>query len=305
MLAYLRLLRLPNLIVVGLTQSIIYYHLLLPAFQQAGLTPNLHHWTFAALVSVTIAITAAGYIINDLVDLESDLVNRADKVPLKTLGQDQGYWLYLMFTLIGFALSIMLALYLKEGSLLWIFPAATTLLALYSPYIKPLPFAGNLLVAIYCAGVPAIIGLAERTTLHELYLANPDLGIRTLRILGIYCLFASVVTLLRELVKDIQDTKGDRLIGRQTLPILLGMRSSRYLGLALASSSIITLLTPYLLGWDSFQQPVPAIGISLFVMALVYFSIRILKGRDAADFGRISTQLKVFLLAGLSLLFFL
>ena len=81
--ALLRLVRFPNLVIVALTQYLLYYGLLLPAFRQYSLEPALDGEHFSLLVAVTLLISAGGYVINDIVDFRIDLINRPDKVVIK------------------------------------------------------------------------------------------------------------------------------------------------------------------------------------------------------------------------------
>jgi len=193
-------------------------------------------------------------------------------------------------------------LWLDELHLLWLYPVAVTLLALYSPYIKPRPFVGNLLVGVYCAAVPAIIGLAERSSITKLLQQSPELGQRSYRILLVFALFAFLATLIRELVKDIQDMDGDQIIGRRTLPIVWGLSTSRWAAVGFSALTLVALLVPIVLGWPSFQST-PALGfIGALMLGLFFITYRIVRGKEPKDFGSISTFLKLFLLVGLGLL---
>ena len=300
----LRLIRLPNLVVVAITQCLVYYRLLRPALEQEGITPVLTPIKFIELLIVTLMITTSGYLVNDLVDTRTDAVNRPGTNPVDRLGRDLVVWFYCVAMLAGFLVTMLLAFRLQERQLVWIFPVAIGLLTLYSTSIKKIPAVGNLLVALYCAGVPGILLLAERVPMYRLYQTDPGSAVATLRIVGLFMVFAFVATLLRELVKDLEDIEGDREVGRRTLPIALGVTRSRTLALVLGATVVVAMLVPVVLGWPGFTQPTMLICLLVLIAALLFLMYRISGARGAQDYHRVSQQLKLFLLAGLALLIF-
>ncbi|MEL6357708.1 MAG: UbiA family prenyltransferase [Bacteroidota bacterium] len=147
--------------------------------------------------------------------------------------------------------------------------------------------------------------MAERSALTQLIQKVPEQGQRSYRILLVFALFAFLATLIRELVKDMQDINGDQAVGRRTLPIVWGMAASRWLALGFSALTLIALLTPIVLGWPSFQST-PAAGlVSVLALGLVFITYRILQGHTPEHYGSVSTLLKIFLLAGLGLLILL
>lgn len=305
MLDLLRLIRLPNLLVVALTQVLIYYRVVLSAYADVGVEPVMNTTLFILLVAVTMVVTAGGYVINDILDARSDMINRPGKNKVYQIGLDNVRWLYIGLIILGFGISFFLALELGERKLIWLYPLMVSLLALYSTYIKPIPFAGNLLVSIYCAGVPALIALAERSQLNQLHLHDVDVANTTWQIIGVYCLFAFVATLLRELVKDIEDIHGDRVIGRRTIPVLWGVSISRSLSIALSMLILAAVSIPVVMGWPAFSHPLILMFMAVLSLSTLYFVYRLVRSEEPRDFGQISTQLKLFLLAGLGLLIFI
>lgn len=298
MLHFLKLIRLPNLLVVALTQALIFYQLIKPAFQRNGIALQLSDLQLWLIAAACIAVTASGYIINDILDADGDAINRPGKNQVYVLGLGACRYAYLFFVLIGYGFSLFLAIMLGQEQLLWLYPLAVGLLALYTRYIKPLPLAGNLLVAIFCAGVPALIALAEREGLSLLWQSEPAM----IRILIIYSLFAFLSTLLRELVKDMEDFHGDKILGRKTLPIIAGMEASRIIALLLAAINLFAILSPFLLKWPAFQHPPVIACLGLLAALLFLISIGLLRGKSAKDFHRISQSIKILMLFGLGML---
>ncbi|MEL6357709.1 MAG: UbiA family prenyltransferase, partial [Bacteroidota bacterium] len=129
-----------------------------PSFNRAGIENKLNDEQFFMLLIATVLVTAGGYVMNDLLDAETDEINRPGTNPMQQIGRDLGRWTYLALVLIGFTISFFLALWLDELHFLWLYPLAVALLALYSRHIKPIPFAGNLLeVYIVLPFLPSLV----------------------------------------------------------------------------------------------------------------------------------------------------
>lgn len=303
-LAVLRVLRFPNLLVVAATQLLIFYRILLPAFEQESIRSVLSTWKLVELVIVTLVISASGYLINDVQDVNTDDINRPGTNPVAQLGKETVMWFYAVCLLSGFLVSQLLAYRLGERHLLWIFPLAAGMLSIYSVWVKRIPVLGNALVAAFCAGVPGIVLFAERKAMLKLIDVNPELGSNALRICLLFMVFAFVATLLRELVKDLEDLRGDQEVGRRTIPVMWGVSLSRKLAILLGAMVIIAILSPIFLGWPAFLAPPMLACILVLLIGLVYILFRLHHAREQPDYHRLSTLLKLFLLGGLGLLVF-
>ncbi len=303
-LDFFKLVRLQNLLVVALTQVLVYYRVILPALDAEGIAGVLRPWKFFELCLVTLAITASGYLINDLRDVRIDAINHPGKNLVLKLGRANVQWIFAAMVFVGYLFALLLALRLNERQLLFLFPLAIGILALYSATLKRLPFIGNLLVALYCAGVPGILVLTERSALAELIDARPAVGMDTVRVCVLFMAFAFVATLLRELVKDLEDIRGDRQEGRLTLPVLLGVAPSRRLAIVLGGMVIVSILSPVFLGWPAFVQPPMLICIGLLLVAILIILLQLARARQQVDYQKLSLEIKVLLIGGLGLLIF-
>ncbi|MGB3548657.1 MAG: UbiA family prenyltransferase [Saprospiraceae bacterium] len=299
----LRLLRFPNLAAVALTQALVVYWILRPAFAAAGLTARLSDWKVAELIGVTALVTASGYMINDLFDAPGDELNRPGTNMIVKLGKDLVGWLYGSMVLGGYLISLLLAFRLDELEWLWLYPVAVGLLAAYSPYLKKVPLLGNVLVAVYCAGVVGIVVLAERDTLGQLAVMDPALYRNVVRVLLLYSVLAFGATLLREIVKDLQDLSGDLVLGRRTLPIEVGGKFTKAVCYLIGSTLLLSLAWPFLRGWQFFLGGFLPWLFGLMLVAVFALLVGLQRAKEAAAYGRISTGLKFVLFGGVLLLF--
>jgi 4-hydroxybenzoate polyprenyltransferase len=301
---FVRLLRVQNLLVVALTQLLVYYRIILPALDSEGIRGVLGPWKFFELCLVTLTITASGYLINDLRDVRIDAINHPGKNRVLKLGKPNVQWLFASLVFVGYLFSLLLALRLDERQLLFLFPAAVGMLALYSATLKRIPIVGNVLVALFCAGVPGILVITERQAIEELIAVNPALGLDALRVCVLFMAFAFVATLLRELVKDLEDIRGDRQEGRRTIPVIFGVKTSRWVAILLGGMVIVSILSPIFLGWPAFLQPPMLICITVLLLLVLLIVAQLFRARRQVDYHKLSLQLKFLLIAGLGLLIF-
>lgn len=219
-LALIRLVRLPNLIIVGLTQYLLYYFLLYNHFQEFGIPVRMGFSHFSLLVLVTILLTASGYVINDIMDQEADLINKPEKLVIsRYIRRRTGLWIYFCLQTIGFFLAVYLSFYVENLRLLVLYPTAAIGLYVYSSHLKRQPMKGHLLIALYCAGVALVVWLAELPAYLQLQKMDPVLSRLVSHVIIAYAIFAFLTTLLRELIKVMEDEVGDRQAGYLTTVI--------------------------------------------------------------------------------------
>jgi 4-hydroxybenzoate polyprenyltransferase len=297
MLPLLRLIRFPNLLVVALTQWLIAVPVLGAALIGEGLEPSLTQEELFLLIIATCCVTAAGYVINDLLDHNIDLVNRPGKVIVgQYIGIGTVSWLVSVFAIVGFICSLILAFSKQELEWLWLYPLILGLLGWYPNIFKRRPFAGNLLVAICCAGVAGLVWLAERSGWEQLPVA---VKLEVRYILLLFMSYAFLATWIREIVKDMEDTAGDKLSGRETLPLSIGINSAKHIIYFLSFLLALSLL------FNCLKTSVLVVIFSVFLLISLMFMTRLLmKANSSDDYHRLSTQWKFYLLGGLLLLFF-
>lgn len=281
---WFRLFRFPNLLIVALTQYLTHFVLID--------SPRLAGWHFALLVLDTVLIAASGYLINDLSDIAADRVNKPHKMAIgNKISPQTGWKLYFFLLALGMGIAIYLGWFVKRPDQVLLFPLATAALAWYARRgKKDLPLLGNLLVSAFCAFVPGVVLYAERQQLEGLSQA-----------MIWYLLLAFLSTLFREIVKDLEDEAGDRVAGRNTLPILIGRKKASNLAFV-CGLLLLAALAPYaslgsspLIAFLALAAVLP-MGLALFFL---------LRANTPADFHRISTLAKGIILGGLlSLAFF-
>lgn len=304
-MSFLKLIRLPNLGIVVLTQYLLYYLVIRKVIVSAGITPVLNDVQLGLLAFITVLITASGYIFNDIIDLEIDQRNKPHKVMLgKKVSLQTASWSAGFMLLVGFLLSFYLAMSLQRLPYLSIFPIAVFGLLLYNLWLKGLPLLGNSLVALYCAGVAGILWLAEKPALDLLKTKQPEGYQLAWAMVLWYMLFAFFTNFIREMVKDFEDKKGDQRAGLRTMPIAWGELTARWL---IGIFSFILLFIVGYYGWKFgavFQKNILAylcLAILLPLLVSVGLSIR---ANGPGAWHTVSQLWKGIMVLGLLLLLF-
>ncbi len=297
--AFFRLVRFKNLFIVALTQYLLQYLVLLPALKAAELPPILDSFHFFLLVLTTVLIAAGGYLVNDILDYGMDVVNKPEKVFVGRIFTQKTVWgFYWVSILLGFAIAWYLALYIQTLLLVSIFPTAVLLLFFYSKYWKKKPLIGNVVVAFFCAFVAGVVLFAERENFAQMGESGREVTV----LFGGYLVFGFLSTLLREIVKDIEDMEGDAQIGLKTLPIQFGVKTAKTwalaIGLVLAASLVIFIW------WLAQNGKWLSIGftLALVLVPLLYILIYIGKANQKEEFSKASSLTKMIMLSGLILL---
>lgn len=282
-----------NLALVVFSQGLIHYGL----FFTQNLKLALDTKGFALLALASAAVAAGGNVINDIYDLEIDRVNRPLKVIIgKSLSLNGAYNLYIVLTLLGVGAGFVLAYLVGKPGLAVVFVMVAALLYLYSNQLKGVPILGNALVA-------ALVALSLLVVpLFDLYpLANGIIepaAISATSVVLHLSVFAFVLNILRELVKDIVDINGDHKGHLRTLPILLGRRSTQMIAFCISILIILMVLiyaNTILYRWTSLL----IYALLVVVAPLVYLSVRLWYAKDQQDLLFVSVLLKFIMLLGL------
>jgi 4-hydroxybenzoate polyprenyltransferase len=288
-LALFRLIRVGNLLLLSGTLFLVRYTLVNPILELYGTTSALNEMDYL-LLSLSVVITAAsGYVINNIIDKETDDVNQKDN-GIDIIGVRASKILY-AFLFVGAIVCSYVAGGARLNSTIFLVTASSCgLLYFYSSDYKNMPFLGNLIVALLTSMTIGLPLLADSSAL-----ANEP--VKTFLIA--YACFAFLTTWLREIIKDCEDLKGDLTFGSKTLPILFGLRFASlfagFLGLIICSSiGIIQYATKQWEDLVSFTYVSALIQLPLLIV-----SIKLLLPGSDKPFARLSLWMKLVMVAGL------
>jgi 4-hydroxybenzoate polyprenyltransferase len=255
------------------------------------------------LVLVTVLIAAAGYIINDHFDVNTDRKNKPGRNMLEgKISVRKALRAYYVLNGIAVIAGFYLAWIAGSFQLGLIFPAIIGLLWFYSSRYQRQPFWGNFIVSMLSAMVILIIWLFG----FFMLLRNSDEFISVLNLFDSintyvwgYALFAFIISMIRELLKDIQDIKGDMPMGYRTLPIIWGTKSVKVIVevLILICISLLAVAQAYLYN-KGMELPFWYLLVAVQTI-LVYLLYQVFRTKTSENFGFLSNTAKVIMVAGI------
>ncbi len=235
----------------------------------------------AALLTVVL-LNAGGNAVNDLYDEAIDRINRPKRpLPSGQLSRQN----VRLFAIVTFTAGNCAALFAGIYPFIIAALISTPLMIVYSVRFKRTPLTGNLIIAL-------ILGLAF--IFCSLVYGNVIRGITP-------AILAFFYTLIREIIKDMEDVKGDMAVGARTLPILIGEKKARIITVFLLLLLVIILPFPVLFSFYSsayLKVVLPLVGLPLVLMALYLFI-----PRENFKYGFLSHILKIDMFAGLAAIF--
>lgn len=284
-----RLIRLPNLLIIALTMYLVRYCLMQPQLQLQVLDLKMEDVDFIILVLSVIFIAAAGYVINDYFDTRIDAINHPEKVVVgKLIPYKKAIIIHWVLNGLGLLAGVYVAYKVGAPKLAFIHLIATGLLWFYSTSYKKSLLIGNVVVAALSALVPLIAAIFEPN----------NSKINFVFVLA-YAFFAFIISIIREIIKDIEDMKGDKLDSAHTLPIVSGVGIAKivilFLSLSLFGFLAVVEYNQYL-GKDFISFYYFVIAVSLPIAILMY---SIVKAKDKNDFTRASMLSKFIMLSGI------
>lgn len=284
---------------IALVQFLIKYALLIPF----GIDITLNWFGFSLLVLATLSIAAAGNIINDIYDVETDLINKPNKVIVgKSISEKTAYTLFIVFNVIGVLAGFYLSHLVGRSGFFALFVIISALLYIYASYLKQMMLIGNLVISVLVAMSLILVGLFE--LLPAITTQNQETQLTFFKIIFDYAVFAFLLNLVRELIKDIQDIDGDHKAGMNTLPIAIGRE--RATKLAFGVALIPLCLVVYYVVTYLYKQSLVVLYFLIFIVApLIYLIIKLYTAETKQDFKKLSNLSKVIMLFGmLSLLLY-
>ncbi len=267
-----------------------------------------HHFKgFILLLLASVLIAAAGYIINDYFDLNIDQINKPSKVVVNSVINRRWviFW-HMCLSLLGIYCTIFALPLAQFWHLILANMFSVVFLWIYSTSLKKQLLIGNILISLLTAWVIGILyfskyPLSNFSNSENSYQQN----VRFFRLSVLYAAFAFIISLIREVIKDMEDVEGDRKYGCRTMPIVWGINVSKvfvsvWLIVLMATLVILQLYVIQLGWWLSVLY-----CIILILSPLFYVFKKLYRAQTASDFHHLSVVIKVVMLSGiLSMLFF-
>lgn len=314
---FLRLIRPVNLLVIALTMYAVRVFFL--PYMTAPCPCegwNQEPLDFFLLVFSTILIAAGGNIINDYFDVKADRINKPEKLIItKHIKPRWAIVTHWLFNLLAFTIACFLSWRYETFWYMFIHLLSINGLWFYSMYFKRKFLTGNIIISLLTGLVPILCGI------YFLHITTPFndflpphwskeswLSALNLKIFFVlfYAIFAAALNLVREIIKDMEDVEGDKMIRAKTIPIVLGQRKTKWIVISLVIIMLI-LPTPFIFeaytiyGNTLVQTMAPAI---LIVLGLLLVIFQVWKAQEKQELKRADLTLKLVMIIGCCMPFY-
>ena len=261
-----------NIPIIALAQYLSAIFIL--ATEKRALEVLLDFNLFILVVASSLTI-ASGYIINSFYDSKKDLINRPNKSHLDRL-VSQKTKLQVYF---GINFFVALIALFVSGLAFIFFSAYIFLIWFYSHKIKKYPLIGNLMAA-FLAVLPFFGILLYYKNFYE--------------VIFFHATFLFLLLLIREMIKDLENIKGDLANDYQTIPIVRGELVSKRIITFLLLLSII----PVYFLINIFDVGYMDIYFYICFIILIFLGIRLWKSTTKEEFLQLHNTLKFLIVAG-------
>jgi 4-hydroxybenzoate polyprenyltransferase len=304
-ITYLKLFRVGNLLFIVLTQFALHYYLILPTLEAANISSHISTLDLILLITSTVLIAAGGYVINDYFDVSIDSINKPDRLYIsKSIHRREAILWHQVFSVIAVVIGIYLAWHSGNLRLLMIQPITIALLWFYSTGYKKQPLLGNLLISFLTAFVVLLTVLYQTPLFHPKTMDEKTASYIIFIRIFYYFIFAFLVSMMREIVKDMEDAEGDERYGCRTVPILWGMQVAKRIVYAIGIVVIVLVIQ---------VQQIPFVNgdylTVIYLMQTIQLPIliafwKLYTADSKKHYKQVSTLLKLVMLMGVLTIFY-
>jgi 4-hydroxybenzoate polyprenyltransferase len=288
MINYLKLIRYRHLLLIAFMQLIFRYGFL----KLQNIPLSLLDWQYLLLVLSTACLAAGGAIVNAIFQQESDLENKPKfQVVGQFISENTAYNLYAALTFIGVSIGFYLSNVIQKPNFAILFILIASTLYFYASSIKNSVLVGNSIMALVTSIYLLIIGLFD--LLPATYEGNKAIMGLHFSILMDFAIFTFLLSLLIELVSDIENIKGDFNQGLRTLPIVIGDAKAKKVAFIFSFIPLFCVLyylKVYIFNANLFYSSL--YGLIFIVSPLMYFSSKIITASEPKEIHQLNWVLK-------------
>jgi 4-hydroxybenzoate polyprenyltransferase len=265
--------------------------------EQSYVDLALSDFNYILLVIATVCVAAGGYVINNIMDQETDEIAKPqNRVVGVSISETVAYNWYIGLTIVGVGIGFYLSNVIYKPTFASMFILVATLLYMYATSFKQIPVLGNVVVALLLSTSIIIIGLFD--ILPAIDVDNRFRMKEAFNILMEYAVFAFIINLIREIVKDLEDMDGDYQSGINTLPIMMGIPKTKIIVGILTLISIGILA--YYINSNLFELDYVIYYSMVFIIGpLIYFGVKLINAVTKKEFHHLSLVLKLILFFGI------
>lgn len=265
--------------------------------EQSYVDLALSDFNYILLVIATVCVAAGGYVINNIMDQETDEIAKPqNRVVGVSISETVAYNWYIGLTIVGVGIGFYLSNVICKPTFASMFILVATLLYMYATSFKQIPVLGNVVVALLLSTSIIIIGLFD--ILPAIDVDNRFRMKEAFSILMDYAIFAFIINLIREIVKDLEDMDGDYQSGINTLPITIGIPKTKII---VGILTVISMgILAYYINSNLFELDYVIYYTMVFIIGpLIYFGVKLMNAETKKQLHNLSLVLKIILFFGI------
>ena len=261
-----------NIPIIALAQYLSAIFILAPEKRALSVLLDFNLFIIVIVSSLTIA---SGYIINNFYDSEKDLINRPNKSQLDRLvSQKTKLKVYFTVNFIVFLLSF----FVSFRAVLF-FSAYIFMIWFYSHKLKKMAIVGNM-TAAFLAVLPFFAILLYYKNIYPQIFAHAN--------------FLFLLLIIREIIKDLENIKGDIANDYQTIPVMFGESTAKKI---ITLLTVLTIIPIYFLV-EIFEVGYMDIYFYMSLIILIFFLQKLWKSNSKPDYLKLHNMLKFVVVSG-------
>lgn len=279
-----------NLMIICLIFLLVRHTIILPFLGAEASESSLSNTQFLLLMLSTVLIASGGYVINDIFDTGTDQINRPESNKVGNgISLFTSRILYFTLTISGLIAAVLFGESTGVKYAVLVIGICAGLLYFYSSSYKNMLLLGNIVISLL-AGLSVMI-----TVLFDRNAVGTD---SVMTVTAAYSVFAFLITLNREIIKDCEDLEGDIRFSASTLPAFAGTSAAKI------TASVIAVLTAGGIFYiqilqQQWQSPIPFAYVVCFIqLPLIWLAASTLRSQHKTDFSKNSKLSKLIMLTG-------
>ena len=293
----LKMMRLGNLVILCACLILIRHTIVIPFLDSSAETSSITNWIYLLMAFSLMLIMAGGYIINDFFDTGIDQINKPGKNKIGvSISKFASILIYLLLTGTGISIAFLVGNLSGIRYPVLVIIISVGLLFFYAYSYKKMFIVGNVIVSFMTALSLWFSILFDKTAMASTSVVT---------VISAYSVFAFMLSLTREIIKDCEDHEGDQAFGSTSIPLTLGLKTARVIAglLALLTLSCLIYIQVIQSQWQDMYS------FSYFIifieLPLLYLSINTMRSVSKSDYRKNSNLSKLIMLTGiLSMLVF-
>tara|TARA_B100000902_G_scaffold395817_1_gene455252 strand:+ start:14986 stop:15672 length:687 start_codon:yes stop_codon:yes gene_type:complete len=220
------------------------------------------------------------------------MINRKNNIIIgKHITEKSAIYIYYIFILFSLIFTSLILIKIENYFLFLIMISSILVLRIYSSLLKHRFILGNITVSI----------LISLSVINSIFISDLTYEDAKIYIILLYAFLAFLVNLSREIIKDLEDIKGDIYAGSMSLAILLNLRKVKIINFIILFILFFTisLLSWNLISFESIIDIIYSLFMILVLLNILFIKYRLYKSKNKNDFKILSNLLKLLMVQGL------